>query len=106
MRVHTLLRRGDGVPVATGEYFYLHADQAAGEVTAMPPGRWLAVDALLSAHASLGRPGHLGRGLERAGSPDAGPRRPAGSPRELPCPDMRGQGRDWCGVVAGLCISS
>src|SRR5215468_6042872 len=51
MRVHTLLRRGDGVPVATGEYLYLHVDQAAGEVTAMPPDRWLAVDALLSAHA-------------------------------------------------------
>jgi len=63
MRLHTLLRRGDGVPVATGEYFYLHVDQAAGEVTTMPPERWRAVDALLSAHAPLDRPGHLGRGI-------------------------------------------
>jgi acyl-CoA thioester hydrolase len=66
MRVHTLLRRGDGVPIATGEYFYLHVDQAAGEVTAMPPDRWAAVDALLSAHASLERPEHLGRGVGAA----------------------------------------
>jgi acyl-CoA thioester hydrolase len=66
MRVHTLLRRGDGVPIATGEYFYLHVDQAAGGVTAMPPDRWAAVDALLSAHASLERPGHLGRGVGAA----------------------------------------
>ena len=67
MRLHTLLRRGDGVPVATGEYFYLHVDQAAGEVTAMPPDRWRAVDALLSAHARLDRPRHLGRGIGAGG---------------------------------------
>ena len=66
MRMHTLLRRGDGVPIATGEYFYLHVDQAAGGVTAMPPDRWAAVDALLSAHASLERPEHLGRGIGAA----------------------------------------
>ena len=69
MRLHTLLRRGDGVPVATGEYFYLHVDQAAGQVTAMPPARWRAVDALLSAHAPLERPGHLGRGIGARGQP-------------------------------------
>ena len=63
MRVHTLLRRDDGVAIATGEYFYLHVDQAAGGVTAMPPDRWAAVDALLFAHASLERPEHLGRGV-------------------------------------------
>jgi acyl-CoA thioesterase FadM len=63
MRVHTLLRRGEGVTIATGEYFYLHVDQAAGEVTAMPPDRWAVVAALLSAHASLERPAHLGRGI-------------------------------------------
>ena len=66
MRVHTLLRRGDGVPIATGEYLYLHVDQAAGGVTAMPPDRWAAVDALLTAHASLERPEHLGRGVAAA----------------------------------------
>jgi acyl-CoA thioester hydrolase len=66
MRVHTLLRRGDGVAIATGEYLYLHVDQAVGGVTAMPPDRWAAVDALLSAHASLERPEHLGRGVGAA----------------------------------------
>src|SRR5262245_43453199 len=66
MRVHTLLRRGDGVPVATGQFFYRHVDQAAGGVTTMPPARWAAVDALLSAHASLERPEHLGRGVGAA----------------------------------------
>lgn len=63
LRVHTVLRRDDGVQVATGEYLYLHVDQAAGGVTAMPPDRWAAVNALLSAHAALDRPGHLGRGI-------------------------------------------
>jgi acyl-CoA thioesterase FadM len=63
MRVHTLLRRADGVTVATGEYLYLHVDQAVGGVTAMPPDRWAAVGALLSAHAPLDRPGHLGGGV-------------------------------------------
>ena len=63
LRVHTVLRRDDGVPVATGEYLYLHVDQAVGRVTAMPPDRWAAVSALLSAHAALDRPGHLGRGI-------------------------------------------
>jgi carnitine 3-dehydrogenase len=63
LRVHTVLRRDDGVPVATGEYLYLHVDQAAGGVAAMPPDRWAAVNALLSAHASLERPGHIGRGI-------------------------------------------
>lgn len=53
LRVHTLLRRDDGIVVATGEYLYLHVDRAAGGVTAMPPDRWAAVDALLSAHAAL-----------------------------------------------------
>ena len=27
LRLHTLLRRGDGKPVATGEYVYLHVDR-------------------------------------------------------------------------------
>ena len=63
LRVHTLLRRAGGVAVATGEYLYLHVDQAAGGVTAMPPDRWAAVSALLSAHAPLDRPGHLGGGV-------------------------------------------
>jgi len=63
MRVHTLLSRGDGTAVATGEHLYLHVDEAAGGVTAMPADRWAAVEALLSAHASLARPAHLGLGV-------------------------------------------
>jgi len=63
LRIHTVLRRDDGVLVATGEYLYLHVDQMVGSVTAMPPDRWAAVNALLSAHASLDRPAHLGRGV-------------------------------------------
>lgn len=66
LRVHTVLSRGDGTPVATGEYLYLHVDTAAGAVTAMPAERWAAVRELLSAHASLDRPGHLGRGVGAA----------------------------------------
>jgi acyl-CoA thioesterase FadM len=62
MRVHTLLSR-DGMPIATGEHLYLHVDEAAGGVTAMPADRWAAVDALLCAHASLDRPAHLGLGI-------------------------------------------
>jgi acyl-CoA thioester hydrolase len=63
LRLHTVLRRHDGTPVATGEYLYLHVSEAAGGVTAMPPDRWAAVNALLSAHASLDRPWHLGHGV-------------------------------------------
>lgn len=50
LRLQTLLRRGDGLPVASGEYLYLHVDPAAGGVTAMPPQQWAAVSALLEAH--------------------------------------------------------
>src|SRR5262249_326609 len=66
MRLHTLLRRGDGVPVATGEYFYLHVDQAAGEVTAMPPDRWRAGDGPASAPPPPDRPPPLRRGVRGA----------------------------------------
>jgi acyl-CoA thioesterase FadM len=60
LRLQTLLRRGDGTAVATGEYLYLHVDPAAGGVTAMPPDRWAAVSALLAAHAGC-RPLHAER---------------------------------------------
>jgi len=63
LRVHTALTRGDGTAVATGEHLYLHFDEAAGRVTAMPPERWAAVEALLAAHAALDRPTYLGRGI-------------------------------------------
>ena len=61
LRLQTLLRRGDGTPVATGEYLYLHVDPAAGGVAAMPPQRWAAVSALLSAHRGCA-PLHAERG--------------------------------------------
>ena len=63
MRVHTALTRADGTLVATGEHLYLHVDDAAGRVTAMPAERWAAVDAMLTAHAGLERPAYLGRGI-------------------------------------------
>ena len=50
LRLQTLLRRGDGTAIATGEYVYLHVDPVTGGVTAMPAQRWAAVSALLSAH--------------------------------------------------------
>src|SRR5262249_1308268 len=42
LRLHTVLRRHDGTPVATGEYLYLHIGEAAGGVTPLPPDRWAA----------------------------------------------------------------
>ncbi len=63
IRLHTELVCADEVLVATGEYLYLHVDEAAGGVTPMPADRWAAVSALLAAHAALPRPSHLGRGI-------------------------------------------
>ncbi|HEX9623028.1 MAG TPA: thioesterase family protein [Streptosporangiaceae bacterium] len=63
IRVHTLLSRADGTPIATGEHLYVHVQKAGGGVTAMPADRWAAVEALLSAQASLDRPPHIGRGV-------------------------------------------
>jgi acyl-CoA thioester hydrolase len=63
IRLHTELVRADEVVAATGEYLYLHVDEAAGGVTAMPPDRWAAVSALLAAQSCLPRPDHLGRGI-------------------------------------------
>jgi len=63
LRVHTVLTRADGTPVATGEHLYLHVDEAAGGVTPMPADRWAAVAAVLAAHARLDRPCYLGLGV-------------------------------------------
>lgn len=63
MRLHTVLSRTDGTPIATGEFFYLHVDDAVGGVTAMPDDRWRGVESMLTAHASLPRPAHLGLGV-------------------------------------------
>ncbi len=63
LRVHTVLSRAGGTAAATGEYLFLHVDQAAGRVTAMPPDRRRAVQLLAAAHAGLSRPAHLGLGV-------------------------------------------
>jgi acyl-CoA thioesterase FadM len=63
MRLHTVLTKADGTAVATGEFLYLHVDDTAGGVTAMPEDRWRKVEAVLAAHASLPRPDHLGKGV-------------------------------------------
>ena len=63
MRVHTALTKTGGTLVATGEHMYLHVDDAAGRVTAMPAERWAAVNAMLAAQSGLERPGYLGRGV-------------------------------------------
>lgn len=63
LRVHTTLARGDETAVATGEHLYLHVDDALGRVTPMPADRWAAVEALLTEHAGLDRPAHLGKGI-------------------------------------------
>jgi len=63
VRLHTELRHADGPLVATGEYFYLHVDTSLGKVTPMPAARLRAVEAMRTAHESLPRPEHLGRGV-------------------------------------------
>lgn len=63
LRVHTALTKEGGTLVATGEHMYLHVDDAAGRVVAMPPERLAAVEAMLAAHAGVERPAYLGRGI-------------------------------------------
>ena len=62
LRVHTALTAASGTLVATGEYLYLHFDDAAGRVTPMPPDRQEAVEAMRAEHASIERPDYLSRG--------------------------------------------
>ena len=63
VHLHTELLDEDRRPVATGEYLYLHVDPHAGRTTPMPPDRQAEVAAVLTAHAALPRPAHLGRGI-------------------------------------------
>ena len=63
LRVHTELVLAGGTVAATGEYLYLHVDEAAGGVRAMPADRRAAVSALLAAQSALPRPAHLGQGI-------------------------------------------
>ncbi len=69
VRLYTELLHEDGRPAATGEFLYLHVDTALGATTAMPTDRHDRVQDMLSAHAGLPRPAHLGLGV---GAPRAG----------------------------------
>lgn len=62
LRVHTTLYVADDA-VLTGEYLYLHVDQATGRVTSFPADRDEVVGTARAAHAGLDRPAHLGLGV-------------------------------------------
>lgn len=68
VRLYTELVHEDGRPAATGDAVYLHVDTRVGRVTAMPADRYQRVRDLLSAHAALPRPSHLGLGVGAAGA--------------------------------------
>jgi len=70
VRLYTELLVDDGPPAATGDSLYLHVDTALGKTTAMPSDRHDLVQEMLSAHANLPRPAHLGLGV---GAGRAGP---------------------------------
>jgi acyl-CoA thioesterase FadM len=63
VRLYTELLLADGRTAATGESLYLHVDASRGATTAMTPQRYEPVAQLLSAHAALPRPAHLGLGV-------------------------------------------
>jgi acyl-CoA thioester hydrolase len=63
VRLYTELLREDGRLAATGEFLYLHVDSAVGATTPMPRDRQVRVQEMLSAHADLPRPDHLGPGV-------------------------------------------
>jgi len=69
VRLYTELLHEDGRAAATGEFLYLHVDTALGATAAMPTDRHDRVQDMLSAHAGLPRPAHLGLGV---GAPRAG----------------------------------
>ena len=62
MRLHSELF-ADGVLAATGESLYLHVDTANGRTAPLPADRQALVDSMLTAHAGLARPSHLGLGV-------------------------------------------
>jgi acyl-CoA thioester hydrolase len=66
VRLYTELLHANGRAAATGEFLYLHVDTTLGATTAMPPDRLDLVRAMLSAHADLPRPAHLGLGVGAA----------------------------------------
>ncbi len=58
---HTIVRRGEEQPVATGEHMLLHVDAAAGRASPVRDGVRDRVAALADAQASLPRPPRAGR---------------------------------------------
>ena len=72
VRLYTELLHADGRAAATGEFLYLHVDTTLGATTAMPSDRADLVQGMLSAHADLPRPAHLGLGVGAA-RPGRGP---------------------------------
>jgi carnitine 3-dehydrogenase len=62
---HTLLRDGEGDPVATAEQMLLHVDTAAGRAAPAPGDVLEAVLRLRDEHASLPRPERAGRSIGR-----------------------------------------
>jgi acyl-CoA thioesterase FadM len=63
VRLYTELLHDDGRLAATGEYLYLHVDSALGATAPMPTDRRARVQEMLSDHAGLPRPAHLGLGV-------------------------------------------
>ena len=63
LRLHTTLRVADRSAL-TGEYLYLHFDQARGRVIPFPPDRLAVLAAESGRHVDIARPAHLGRGVE------------------------------------------
>ncbi len=70
IRLYTELIHADGRTAATGDSLYLHVDTELGATAPMPADRHRRVQDMLSAHARLERPAHLGLGVgaARAGS--------------------------------------
>ena len=58
---HTLVRRGEDQPVATGEHMLVHVDATAGRSSPVRDGVRAQVAALAEAHAALPRPMRAGR---------------------------------------------
>jgi acyl-CoA thioester hydrolase len=63
VRLYTEILRDKGGVAATGEFLYLHVDAAKGVTTEMPRDRCAVVESVLSAHADIPRPAHLGAGI-------------------------------------------
>jgi acyl-CoA thioester hydrolase len=73
IRLYTEIALDGGGPVANGDSLYLHVDTAAGRTAPLAPDREARLRELLTAHASLPRPPHLGLGVGvRAGRPPSG----------------------------------